>query len=166
MSVPEFAVAADPIFLGAIIERCIGDSRSGDSPFGARPGREDSSDFVSRSWILVVEDDRDCRDSLDLLLRTSGFLVKTAVNGRQALEVLRELPVPAVILLDNLMPTMTGEEFLEERKTDPRLAEIPVVMLSAWGNSVAGTPLEVDRYVQKPYDPERLLSLVRGFLPH
>jgi len=159
-----FEPAVAPSF--SFPEWCVENFPFDDSPSGAFPDGNRRSDDASRRWILVVEDDRDCRDSLELLLRASGCAVKTAVNGRQALEMLEELPVPAVILLDNLMPTMSGEEFLEVRKADLRLSEIPVVMLSAWGNSAAGKPLEVDEYVAKPYDPDRLLSLVRRFLQH
>jgi CheY-like chemotaxis protein len=166
MIAPDLAAAvADPTFLSAILERCV------DEPVPAGPasepgrGKNDVSDLGAR-WILVVEDDRDCRDSLEFLLAASGCAVRTAVNGRQALEILRRSSLPAVILLDNLMPTMTGEQFLEERKTDPRLAKVPVVMLSAWEASAAGKPLEVDAYVRKPYDPDRVLALVRGFIGH
>jgi CheY-like chemotaxis protein len=138
----------------------------GSDPLTAIPDGPDRARDADSSpaWVLVVDDDRDCRDSLALLLRASGCAVKTAQNGREALDLLRNTGVPAVILLDNLMPTMTGEEFLEERKGDPRLSDIPVLLLSAWGLSATGKRLEVDEYVHKPYDPERVISLVRNFL--
>lgn len=92
------------------------------------------------------------------------FAVGGAGGRERRVRVRRPDLRPAVILLDNLM--LTGEEFLEERKADSRLVEVPVVLLSAWGHSASGEPLEVDEYVPKPYDPERLLSLARRFLRH
>jgi len=145
---------------------CVDESPRVDSPREAPGGGTDEPGLAAGTWVLVVEDDRDCRDSLELLLRASGCAVKSAVDGLQALEILQSSPAPAVILLDNLMPAMTGEEFLEERKDDPRLAEIPVVMLSAWDKASDGEPFEVDEFVEKPYDPERLLTLVRRYLAH
>ena len=159
---PAAAVAPFPAFR----QWCVDEAPRRDSPREAPGGGSDEPVFAARTWVLVVEDDRDCRDSLELLLRASGCAVRSAVNGLQALEMLQSSPAPAVILLDNLMPAMTGEEFLEERKADLRLAEIPVVMLSAWNKSTDGTPLKVDEFVQKPYDPERLLTLVRRYLEH
>jgi CheY-like chemotaxis protein len=159
---PAAAVAPFPAFR----QWCIDDSPRGESPREAHAVGSGEAAFAAGTWVLVVEDDRDCRDTLELLLRASGCAVKSTVDGLQALEMLKNSPAPAVILLDNLMPGMTGEEFLEARKDDPRLAEIPVVMLSAWDKSTDGMPLKVDEFVQKPYDPERLLALVRRYLEH
>lgn len=163
MNAPEVVPAIS--FSFAIVERCAADPSGGGSPYGSdeRLGDRVSPDGAGR-YVLIVEDDRDCRESLGLLLRSSGCTVKSAQNGRQALDLLRDAPLPAVILLDNLMPLMTGEEFLEERKNDPRLAGIPVLMLSAWGASTTGKVLDVAEHVRKPYDPDRVVSLVHHFL--
>ena len=82
--------------------------------------------------ILVVEDDRDIRESLQDLLEVEGYAVTTAENGRDALEQLQRMDAPSVILLDLMMPVMSGDEFLRELRKDGALASIPVLVVSAW----------------------------------
>ena len=81
--------------------------------------------------ILVVEDDFDLRDSLRSLLTDEGFDAVGVANGKAALQWLRSNPAPQRILLDLMMPLMTGEQFFAELSKDPALASIPVVVLSA-----------------------------------
>lgn len=111
--------------------------------------------------ILIVEDEPDIRETLEELLRTEGYLVVTAENGSEGLERLREIPKPCLILLDMLMPVMTGMEFLEVKGRDDLLATIPVCVVS-------GVP---DRpklpgmvaYVKKPIEFDGLLKWVKRF---
>ena len=84
--------------------------------------------------VLVVEDSVDTRDSLAFLLRRVGYRVSTAADGREALDRLRAGPLPDVILLDLLMPTMDGWEFCERLGRDPALASIPVIVVSGVGD--------------------------------
>jgi CheY-like chemotaxis protein len=83
--------------------------------------------------ILVVEDDADLREVLCEILSEEGYGVVTAAHGEEALRKLRdpELPRPSMILLDLMMPVMSGAEFWTEQQRDPSLATIPVLMLSA-----------------------------------
>src|SRR6476620_2244355 len=83
------------------------------------------------SCILVVEDDEMTRESMVELLRESGYTVDAAVNGAEALAHLRTHPHPCVILLDLMMPVMTGQEFRREQLKDSALAAIPVIVVSA-----------------------------------
>jgi len=78
-----------------------------------------------------VDDDADIREALEELLADSGYSVMTAGNGRQALDLLADEPLPSVILLDMMMPVMDGYEFLEAQRNDQRLASIPVAVLTA-----------------------------------
>src|SRR5207244_2354453 len=72
--------------------------------------------------VLIVEDHQDIRMTLAWLLRVEGFRVATAADGREALNVLREGPLPDLIVLDLRMPVMDGWEFLACKSRDPRLA--------------------------------------------
>ena len=81
--------------------------------------------------VLVVEDDDDLRDLLTSLLEHEGFEVASARNGLDALEYLRTHAPPCIIVLDLMMPVMSGPEFRAEQLRDGDLADIPVVVLSA-----------------------------------
>src|SRR5690348_1604555 len=87
---------------------------------------------MSRKSVLIVDDDLDIRETLSEALAATGFDVATAVNGLDALGVLRGSgDRPSVILLDLMMPIMNGYEFLERRNLDPALASIPVAIATA-----------------------------------
>jgi CheY-like chemotaxis protein len=111
--------------------------------------------------VLVVEDDDDIRDVLQTALEAEGYAVRTAVNGRDALDQLRAAPDACLVLLDLMMPVMGGRQFCVEQHQDPVLAQIPVVVVSA-----AAGPLEdvmtlgVQAVVRKPIDLDQLLAVV------
>jgi CheY-like chemotaxis protein len=112
--------------------------------------------------ILVVEDDDAIRESIMQLLDAQGYRVTGATNGRGALHYLRKAPVlPGLILLDLMMPVMDGWTFRTQQLADPRLADIPVVILSATNDPAHhAAELHVDEYLQKPLDVPRLLGIV------
>lgn len=116
-----------------------------------------------RRSVLVVDDDQDFRASVRELLVTEGFEVHTARNGQDALDVLRKIDPPAVILLDFMMPQMNGRQFLAVRRGDERLRSIPVVILSAQTREWASGALDADRVIAKPIDPEELIALVASY---
>jgi CheY-like chemotaxis protein len=95
--------------------------------------------------ILVVEDNDDIRDLLVQVLDEEGYEVDCAENGKEALEKLAARPSdPSLVLLDLMMPTMNGWEFLEARKKDPTLAIHKIVTMSAVRATVSlndSTPL-------------------------
>jgi CheY-like chemotaxis protein len=80
--------------------------------------------------ILVVDDDRDVRDTVAAVLDGEGYRVRCAENGAQALAMLHG-PKPSAIVLDLMMPVMSGWELLEIVRSDEELSRIPVVVLSA-----------------------------------
>lgn len=82
------------------------------------------------STILVVDDSSLMRDPIAQTLRTAGFETLCAQNGREALDVLRILPVD-LIVLDLFMPEMGGLDFLKTIRANPATAAIPVILLSA-----------------------------------
>src|SRR6266702_7825232 len=81
--------------------------------------------------VLVIEDDAVLSGALKLLLEWEGYQVDCAENGQDALDCLSTNGPPAVILLDLLMPVLSGWGFREEQQRNPALASIPVVVVSA-----------------------------------
>jgi CheY-like chemotaxis protein len=115
---------------------------------------------ASGKRILVVEDDPGVRDALAAVLVLEGHTVTTAENGVEALALLPGTPPFAVILLDLMMPIMDGFTFLSERARNPRVAAIPVIVMSAFEpRPPDGPPLDVP-YVRKPIDVDHLLALI------
>jgi CheY-like chemotaxis protein len=112
---------------------------------------------------MVVEDDAETRELIAEVLRDDGYNVQTAANGAEALAALRTTAsAPTLILLDLMMPVMSGWQFLDERAGDPRLARIPVLVLSADPTRQLASSRGVVAVVGKPFDLPRLLKLVRA----
>ncbi|HYS81718.1 MAG TPA: response regulator [Anaeromyxobacteraceae bacterium] len=106
--------------------------------------------------ILVVDDDHDIREVIAESLMQDGFLVSTAPNGKVALEQ-AQATRPDLIVLDLMMPVMSGEEFLAARREDPELATTPVVVVTAaFDSQVEGAAV----LLQKPFELETLLAIV------
>lgn len=114
--------------------------------------------------ILLVEDDFDVREALAETLRDEGYAVDCAVDGEQALGYLRDGNRPGLILLDLMMPRMSGSEFRMVQKVDPALAHIPVVLLSADGRmEEKAKALQTDGAIRKPIDLDELLAVIERF---
>ena len=111
--------------------------------------------------VLVVDDEPDVRDLLRTLLEMEGYRVVCAANGREALAHLAREPRAGLVLLDLAMPVMDGFGFRSEMLRDPRLADIPVIIVSAMrprDDPVA--MLQPAAVVPKPVDAEALLERV------
>lgn len=107
---------------------------------------------VQQSNVLVVDDNKDVRELLAARLERRGYVAKTAVNGRHALEVLQQTPID-LILLDIMMPEMNGYETLEKLQANPDWQHIPVVVLSALDDIhsvIKCVELGADDYLFKP----------------
>lgn len=117
----------------------------------------------SRS-ILLVEDDEDFRVGLAELLRSEGYLVTTAGNGLEALEYLRRGAKPNLILLDSMMPVMSGWDFREKMLEESALASIPVILLSAAIEDTEAAALNASAYLHKPFALPQLLDMIDGTL--
>ena len=102
--------------------------------------------------ILIVDDDRDIREELALLLEENDYCVLLADHGLHALEVMRAGNRPDAIILDLMMPVMDGWEFRERQKSDPDLAHIPVIVTTASEKSIDAAAL-----LRKPVDRDALL---------
>jgi len=119
---------------------------------------------VTADRVMIVEDDFETRELIAEVLRDDGYAVQTAANGAEALATLRTVTDerPDIILLDLMMPIMSGWQFLEERATDQDLARIPVLVLSADPSRQLASSRGVVAVVGKPFDLPRLLKLVRA----
>ena len=116
--------------------------------------------------ILVVEDDLDILHAVAELLTEEGYSVMYAGDGEQALEVLRHcIDLPALILLDLMMPRKDGAAFRKEQQSDPRLAAIPVILMSA-DRQIESKKVEMglDHHIRKPLDLEAFLAIVQSGL--
>ena len=115
--------------------------------------------FESRSTVMVIEDDHDIRVSVRALLEDEGYKVLTVTNGLSALSTLeRAAELPSLILLDLMLPVMDGWHFAERMRLNPRLANIPVVIMSAYEDPPP--PEGVLGFLKKPVDDEALLRVV------
>jgi CheY-like chemotaxis protein len=110
--------------------------------------------------VMIVEDDPDTREMLERFLELEGFHVRTAANGQLALESLRHDNALSVILLDLMMPVMNGWQFREAQVRDPRLAGIPVVVVTAAGARDSIPAIAADAWLSKPVDLDRLLATI------
>jgi CheY-like chemotaxis protein len=105
--------------------------------------------------VLVVDDDPDIREAMADMLGTMGYAVATAVNGAAALLLVRAERFD-LIVLDLMMPVMTGWEFREAQLRDPAIAGVPVIVVSA---ARAPRPVAAAAFLPKPFDVDELLSV-------
>jgi CheY-like chemotaxis protein len=110
--------------------------------------------------VLVVEDDEDAREALVALLQMKGYHAVPASNGRDALDYLQRAPKPDLIILDLWMPIMNGWQFRERQIKDPRLADVPVIVVTALSDR---TDVNANEVIIKPVDVDCLLSTVDRF---
>lgn len=103
--------------------------------------------------VLIVEDSLDLQTLLAKVLRDDGYTVQCVSGGREALKVLNTTPIlPNVIMLDLMMADMDGYQFREAQTKDPRLATIPVVIMTADGNiSSKSSNLGANAFLKKPF---------------
>ena len=116
--------------------------------------------------VLIVDDEADVVDLLRYKLHGAGFKVLIADNGLLALRTAREHR-PDLIVLDLMLPEMSGEDVCRELKKDPDTAAIPVLMLTAKGQSserIAGLEIGADDYITKPFSPRELVLRAEAVL--
>jgi CheY-like chemotaxis protein len=113
--------------------------------------------------VLIIEDDADLREMMAQLLSLEGYQAHVVSNGREALDYLHNgAERPELILLDLMMPVMDGWEFRRVQRSDPDLADVPVIVLSAL-DPARGTDVGAIEFLKKPLDFDRLLELVRQY---
>ena len=116
--------------------------------------------------ILIVDDEDINLDFFDVTLSKLGFTVERASDGVEALEKVKRF-FPDIILLDNIMPEMSGWEVTKTLKNDPKYMEIPIIMFSAIDDvkvKVEGFELGIDDYITKPFNFSEVLARIRAVL--
>ena len=116
--------------------------------------------------ILLVDDDPEIVKTVRHYLQQEGYAVLVAYNGLDALVIVRD-QAPDCIVLDVLLPDLVGWDIIQRIRTDPRTAEIPIIMLTARvadAEKVLGLELGADDYVTKPFNPRELLARIRARL--
>jgi two-component system phosphate regulon response regulator PhoB len=121
---------------------------------------------MSGKLILIVEDEPAIRQMIAFGLRRGGFEVREAVDYRQAREALADQR-PDLVLIDWMLPDMSGLELTRTLKRDRETRELPVIMLTARaeeGDKVTGLESGADDYVTKPFSPRELIARINAVL--
>lgn len=125
--------------------------------------------MVTKKRILVVDDEQINLEFFDVMLSKLGFDVRKAENGQEALDAIRKLR-PDLVILDNIMPRLSGWEVTKILKTSPEYAEFsdtPIIMFSALDDvkdKVEGLELGADDYITKPFNFAEVLARIRAIL--
>jgi two-component system phosphate regulon response regulator PhoB len=117
-------------------------------------------------YILVVEDEADLAELVAFNLEQAGHTVKTACDGRTALATIAE-EAPALVVLDIMLPDLSGIEVCRRLRQQPATMRLPVVMLTARGEEVdrvIGLEVGADDYVVKPFSPRELVLRIGAIL--
>ncbi len=121
---------------------------------------------MTQKRILVVEDESSIRDMLAFSLGRAGFAVDRAADGREARASIAD-GYPDVVLMDWMLPDVSGLELTRQLKRDPDTREIPVIMVTARAEEddrVTGLDGGADDYIVKPFSPRELLARIRAAL--
>lgn len=116
--------------------------------------------------ILIADDEPNIVISLEYLLQRDGYRVLVARNGQEALDAVNA-SAPDLVLLDVMLPQVSGFEVCQKIRENPALAAMRIVMLTAKGRDVEmskGLALGADAYVTKPFSTQDLLAQVRALL--
>jgi phosphate regulon transcriptional regulator PhoB len=116
--------------------------------------------------VLIVEDEPDIRSLIVHHLTRDGFRCRTAATGAEALSRVRAA-VPDLVVLDLMLPEMSGLEVCRRLRGDPATAAVPIIMLTAKADEIdriVGLELGADDYVAKPFSPKELVARVRAVL--
>jgi putative two-component system response regulator len=129
-----------------------------------QPYTFDGQGGTMSSTILIVDDEPTARQTIESILEEQGYNLEMAENGIQAIEKARRL-LPDVILLDVMMPGMNGFEVCKRIRSEPILAEIPIIMITALDDRqsfLGGLEAGADDYITKPYDRHELRARLLG----
>src|SRR2546426_1994487 len=116
--------------------------------------------------ILIIEDESDVADLLTLNLRKAGYRVSTAADGASGLHKVRD-DRPDFVILDLMLPKMSGLELCRILKSDAATAQVPILMLTAKAEEIdriVGLEFGADDYVTKPFSPREIVLRIRAIL--
>ena len=116
--------------------------------------------------VLIVDDERDLASLLEFNLQQAGLKTRVALTGEEALALARAQP-PDVVLLDLMLPDLSGKEVCRRLRSEPATRDVPIIMLTARGEEadrVSGFEVGADDYVTKPFSPRELVLRVKAIL--
>ena len=119
------------------------------------------------SLILIVEDERDLLSTLEYSLKKEGYRTRTAERGEDAIRRANESPVPDLVLLDLMLPDISGTEVCRSLRATDATRHVPVLMLTAKGEEidrVVGFEVGADDYMVKPFSTRELALRIRAIL--
>jgi CheY-like chemotaxis protein len=138
--------------------------RRTDSAYPAPPPAFEGEAPAAKPYILIVDDEFGLAELIAELLAERDYATAIAINGELGLALLHERR-PDLVLLDLMMPVLTGSEMLRQLRSDPASADIPVVIMTALPGAVPADEIVGHQAVlQKPFTPERLFEVVRANL--
>ncbi len=118
--------------------------------------------------VLIADDEQNIVISLEFLMKREGYLVEVANDGEEAVRRIRASR-PDLVLLDVMMPKKSGFEVCQEIRSDPEMAGVRILMLTAKGRDTEvakGLALGADAYMTKPFSTRELVDKVRNLLEH
>jgi two-component system, OmpR family, alkaline phosphatase synthesis response regulator PhoP len=121
---------------------------------------------MAKESVLIVEDDRDIRELIDYNLTKEGFRTTCIAEGEAAIKLAR-LKAFDICLLDLMLPDIDGLEVCKTLKADSKLAEMPIIMVTAKGEEsdiVVGLEMGADDYLTKPFSPKVLIARIKTVL--
>jgi DNA-binding response OmpR family regulator len=124
------------------------------------------ADKAFRHRILVVEDEDNIALALDYVLTREGYDHERIANGAEALPKIRDT-APDLILLDVMLPEVSGYEICQNVRMDPRLKDVKILMMTARGSAIErrkGLALGADGFIAKPFELKELRDEVRRLL--
>jgi DNA-binding response OmpR family regulator len=116
--------------------------------------------------VLIADDEPNIVISLEFLLEQAGYRIRVAHDGQEALEAIQRQP-PDLVLLDVMMPQLSGYDLCQKIRENPAWQHMRIVMLTAKGREVEvskGLALGADAYITKPFSTQELLAQVRDLL--
>lgn len=123
---------------------------------------------MSKTKILIAEDNPDSQSLLQTILEGEGFIVTTAPDGEKAIDILCEIK-PDVLITDLMLPTVSGGDLIRHVRRTAGLAQLPIVVISAYGDAYESDALAVGANVvlKKPLDSDLLVNTIRELkAPH
>lgn len=114
--------------------------------------------------ILIIEDDHDIRVTLRQVFEAADYVVLSAANGLGALDLLKVVAPPDLIVCDLNMPLMSGESFIKRKKEDPKIKDVPIIVISAFHEKFCKYP-DVT-CMPKPLDMYQLVKNANDAIIH